>query len=117
MKGIALILSFCMLFLSTGNFMELHQFPQDGSEMACCSDNSSDCCAPDKDNHNSKEPCKGDHDCLPGCDCSCQFQITAITYSFLELTGVVVQSYHYGHYVNSYSFEFSGDFLQPPRFA
>jgi hypothetical protein len=33
------------------------------------------------------------------------------------VTGVVVQSYHYGLYMNSYTFEYSANFLQPPRFG
>ena len=113
MKGIAIILAAFMLLLNFENLRETFQFPGDSAEMACCSDS----CSPDEDHHDSKEPCDGDHDCLPGCDCSCQFQITAITYNFIELSGVVVQSYHYGHYMNSYSYEYSDDFLQPPRFG
>ena len=117
MKGIAIILAAFMLLLNFENLRETLQFPEDSAEMACYSDSSSDCCSADENHHDSEEPCDGDHDCLPGCDCSCQFQITAITYSFLELSGVAVQSYHYGHYMNSYSYEYSDNFLHPPRFG
>ena len=117
MKGIAIILSFCMLLLSTGNLLEHYQVPAESVEMTCCTDCSSGCCDADMDHQESKEPCEREQDCPPGCDCSCQFQITAIGYSFMELAGVMVQSYHYGQYVNTYSFEYSDDFLQPPRFG
>jgi hypothetical protein len=117
MKVVAGILAAFMLFLGSERLLETIQLPGDTAEMSCCPDCSSGCCSPDEDQHNSKEPCDEEQECPPGCDCSFQFQITAITYSFMEFTGVVVQSFHYGHYVNSYSFEYSEDFLHPPRFG
>jgi hypothetical protein len=117
MKVIASILAAFLLLLGSESLLETIQFPVDAAEMSCCSDGSSCCCSQDEDQHSSKDACDEEQDCLPGCDCSFQFQITAITYSFMEFSGVVVQSYHYGHYVNSYSFEYSEDFLHPPRFG
>jgi len=113
MKGIAIILLGCLLFMSSENLWANFQLPGEAAPMECCSDS----CEPEEARKDSGEPCQGEHDCLPGCDCSCQYQITAITYSFLELSGTVVQSYHYGHYSNTYFFEFTEDFLQPPRFG
>lgn len=106
-----------MLLLNSGHLWDSMQSFEEATEMACCSDCGSDCCTPDNTKEDSKEPCNGEQDCIPGCDCAYQYQMTAITYSFLELSGEVVQSYHYGHYMNSYTFEYSKNFLQPPRFG
>ena len=108
MKGIAIILAGCMLFLNLGNLRENFQFSLEAAGMECCADSCADCCDTEGD---------ADKDCPPTCDCSNQFQITAIAYHFMEVTGITVQSYHYGNYVNSYTFEYSADFLQPPRFG
>jgi hypothetical protein len=108
MKGIAIILAGCMLFLNLGNLRENFQFSVEAAGMECCADSCADCCDTEGDS---------DKDCPPTCDCSNQFQITAIAYHFMEVTGITVQSYHYGNYVNSYTFEYSADFLQPPRFG
>jgi len=113
MKGIAIILAGCMLFLNLGNLRENFQFSGEIAGLECCSG----CCDAEGDQHDDKAPCDSEEDCLPDCDCSYQYQITAITYNFMELTGVVVQSYHYGLYMNSYTFEYSVNFLQPPRFG
>lgn len=117
MKGIAIILAACLLFVSTENLWASFQLPEEGSPVECCSDCGSDCCSTEENQQDSKAPCEEDQQCPPGCDCSCQYQITALNYSFMELSGSVVQSYHYGPYTNSYSFEYSDDFLQPPRFG
>jgi len=117
MKGIALILVGCMLLLSSENLLAGFHFHVETAEMSCCTDHDSASCVPEADHPDGKEPCKGDHDCLPGCDCSCHYQITALTYTFIEIAGTVVHSYHYGKYVNTYSYEYSDNFLQPPRFA
>lgn len=113
MKGIAIILTGCLLFLGSEHLRETYQLPGQAVDIAC----GSDCCDADDDHHSGEEPCDGDHDCLPGCNCSCHFHITAITFMFMELPGSVVQSYHYGHYMNSYTFEYTDNFLQPPRFG
>jgi hypothetical protein len=42
---------------------------------------------------------------------------TALVYDFMEVDGITVQSFHYGNYENTYSFEYLDDFLQPPRKA
>jgi len=117
MKGIAIILLGCLLFLNSENLWANFQSLEDTTPVESCSDCCSDSCEPEEDQQDAEEPCQGGHDCLPGCDCSCQYQITAITYSFIELAGTVMQSYHYGHYSNTYSYEFAEDFLQPPRFG
>ena len=108
MKGIAIILAGCMLFLNLGDLRENFQFSVEAAGMECCADSCAGCCDTEGD---------ADKDCPPACDCSNQFQITAIAYHFMEVTGITVQSYHYGNYVNSYTFEYSADFLQPPRFG
>ena len=117
MKGIAIILAACLLLVSSENLWANFQLPEAGTPVECCSDCGSDCCSPQETPQDSEVPCEEDQQCPDGCDCSDQYQITAITYSFLEHSGVVVQSYHYANYVNTYSFEFSDDFLQPPRFG
>lgn len=117
MKAIAIILSAFMFLLGSESLLENLHFASDTAEMTCCSDGSSCCCSGDEDHQDSKEPCDEDQDCPLDCNCSFQFHITAITYNFVEFTGVVVQSYHYGHYLNSYSFEYYEDFLHPPRFG
>jgi len=117
MKATAIILVGCMLFLNIGNLLETFQLPGESTEMCCCADSCSGCCDSEEDQHDSQEPCDTDQDCLPGCDCSSQFQITAISYNFMELSGVVVQSYHYVRYMNTYTYEYSDNFLQPPRFG
>jgi len=117
MKGIAIILAGCMLFLNLGNLRENFQFSVEAAGMECCADSCADCCDTEGDQHDDEASCDSEEDCMPDCDCSYQYQITAITYNFMELTGVVVQSYHYGLYTNSYTFEYSVNFLQPPRFG
>lgn len=117
MKGIAIILAGCMLFLNIGNLLENIQLPGENIAMCCCADSCSGCCDSEEDQRDSHEPCATDQECPPACDCSSQFQITAIAYSFMEATGVTVQSYHYVRYMNTYSFEFSDNFLHPPRFG
>ena len=117
MKGIAIILAGCMLFLNLGNLQENFQLSEEAVGMECCADSCAGCCDTEGDQHDDKAPCDTDKDCPPACDCSNQFQITAIAYHFMEMTGITVQSYHYGNYVNSYTFEYSADFLQPPRFG
>jgi len=117
MKGIAIILAGCMLFLNLGDLRENFQFSVEAAGMECCADSCAGCCDADGDQHDDKAPCDTDQDCATDCDCSYQYQITAIAYSYMELTGVVVHSFHYGHYVNSYTFEYSANFLQPPRFG
>ena len=115
MKGIAVILTTCMLFLNAGHLLETLQFPAENAAMEWCADCSSDCCDTDETQEDQKNSCHGDQPCMPGCACSCDFQLTALVYSFMELDGVEVQSYHFGNYLNTYSFEYSSDFLQPPR--
>ena len=117
MKGIAIILAGCMLFLNIGNLLENIQLPGENTKMCLCADSCSTCCDPEEDHHDSNEPCNADKDCPPACDCSSQFQLTALAYSFMESSGVTVQSYHYVRYMNTYSFEFSDNFLHPPRFG
>ena len=107
MKGIAIILTTCMLFLNAGHLLETLQFPAENAALECCNT--------DEKQEDQKSSCHGDQPCMPGCACSCDIQLTALVYSFMELDGVVVQSYHYGYYLNTYSFEYSSDFLQPPR--
>jgi len=117
MKGIAIILMGCMFFLNAGNLLGNIYFPGEAVVMDCCSDDCSGCWDSDEDQQDNREPCDTEEECPSSCDCSYQYQITAISYSFIELSGATVQSYHYGHYVNSYSFEFIHNFLQPPRFV
>ena len=117
MKGIAIILSACMLILNTGNLLEnLHL---DDSAVAhameCCADHEDSCCDTGTDNQDHKKACEHDHNFSPGCHCSCGFHFTALVYDFMDMNGTTVQSFHYGNYMNTYSFEYSDDFLQPPR--
>ena len=117
MKGIAIILAGCMFFLNIGNLLANSQLPGENTEMCCCTDSGSGCCDSEEYQRDSKEPCDADQDCLPDCDCSSQFQLTALAYSFMQLNGVTVQSYHYFGYMNTYTFEYSDNFLHPPRFG
>jgi hypothetical protein len=111
MKGIAFILISSILILGTEHLWDRIQLSAESAVMeSCCG-----CCNTQDDNQNEKVPCGEDHDCLPGCDCMKPFQLTGIKYSLMEESGTVVLSYHYGHYINSYSYEYSDSFLQPPR--
>ena len=119
MKGIAIILSACMLVLNAGYLLEnthLHAAAE-AHGMECCSDSASSCCDAEDAPQENEKSCHGDSPCIPGCACYCHFQLTALVYNFLEMEGIAVQSYHYGNYLNTYSFEYSDDFLQPPRKA
>lgn len=115
MKVIALILTASLFLLNTGHLLETLQAPADVSASSCCADCSSDCCDAEEAPQESDNSCHGDSPCTPGCACSCDFQLSALTYEFLELEGTIVQSYHYGNYLNTYSFEYAEDFLHPPR--
>jgi len=117
MKGIVIILAGCVLFLNIGSILENIQLPGQDTALCCCADTSSGCCDSEEHQRDSHEPCNTDQDCTPACDCSSQFQISAIAYSFMEATGITVQSYHYVRYMNTYSFEYSDNFLHPPRFG
>ena len=117
MKGIAIILAGCMLFLNIGNLLGNIQLPGENTEICCYANSFSGCCDSEEEQRDSNEPCDTDQDCSPACDCTSQFQITAIAYSFMESNSVTVQSYHYVRYMNTYSFEYSDNFLHPPRFG
>ena len=116
MKAIAIILTGCMLLLNTGYLLETLQAPVEVAVAECCTDCDSCCDSEEKPQENDKS-CHSDAPCMPGCSCSCHFQLTALVYNFLQMDGIAVQSYHYGNYLNTYSFEYSDDFLQPPRKA
>lgn len=115
MKVIAIILTTCLVLLNTGHLLETLQPQAQQPAGTCCSDCSSDCCDTEEAPQESDKSCHGDNPCTAGCACSCDFQMSALTYEFMELSGTMVQSYHYGNYLNTYSYEFAEDFLQPPR--
>lgn len=115
MKAIALILTASMLLLNTGHLLETLQPPAEISHSGCCEDCSSDCCNPAENPQERDSSCHGDTPCTPGCACSCDIQLSALTYEFMELEGTIFQSCHYGNYLNTYSFEYAEDFLHPPR--
>jgi len=117
MKGIAIILAGFMLLLNTGNVLDNIQIPGESTEMCCCAESSTACCDSEEKQHDGNEPCNTDKDCPPACDCFSQFQLTALAFSFMETSGNTVQSYHYVAYKNTYSFEYSDNFLHPPRFS
>lgn len=119
MKIIASILAVCVLLLNTGNLLE-NMHSHDHAEIALmesCSDQDSSCCDTEEKHQDHNLPCNADHDCTTGCNCSCGLHFAALIFEFMELNGVVVQSYHYGNYLNTYTFEYLDDFLQPPRKA
>lgn len=111
MKGLAYILISCLLFLGTESLRETFHFPGNNADIVC----ESDCCGCHEDQGNKS--CDEDHDCESDCNCCHHFQITALEYKYLEVPGATVQSYHFGHYLNSYSYQYTDNFLQPPRFA
>jgi hypothetical protein len=117
MKGIAIVWIGCLLLLNCAYLMETLQLAGEVDEMECCAACHAGCCNADEEHRDRHEACDSDQECPPDCDCSDQFQISAIAYGFIEPGGVVVQSYHYGLYKNSYTFEYSSSFLQPPRFG
>ena len=117
MKTLAIILTGCMLLLNAGYLFEASHAQVHITASGCCTDCSSDCCDAEEIPQEKDSSCHGDTPCIPGCACSCHFQLSALTYEFMELDGTVVQSYHYGNYVNTYTYEYSGEFLQPPRKA
>ena len=102
-----------MLFLNVGNLVENIQFSGEVDGLECCTA----CCNTGEEHHADREPCDSDQECLPDCACTSQFQITALVYNFIEVAGVSVHSYHYVRYMNTYTFEYSDDFLHPPRFG
>lgn len=111
MKGIAIILAACLFLINTGNLLESLHDPLDAASMECCSDQGCSCC----DEQDHKSSCEDDHACGLSCHCSCGLQLSDLAYAFIEPESIAVQAYHYGNYVNTYTFEYSGDFLQPPR--
>lgn len=113
MKGLAYILISCLLFLGTEHLPEVFQLPGSEADIAC----ETDCCGCQEDHPQRNNTCDDDHDCESDCNCCHHFQITALEYSYLEVPGATVESYHYGNYLNSYSYEYTDNFLQPPRFA
>jgi hypothetical protein len=117
MKTLAIILTGCMLLLNSGYLIEKYHAQSHVSTSECCTDCSADCHDAEEHPQESDHSCHGDSPCTPGCACSCHIHLSALTYEFMELDGTVVQSYHYGNYVNTYTYEYSGEFLQPPRKA
>ena len=117
MKTLAIILTGCMLFLNTGYLLEPSHVHVEDTTSESCTDCSTDCCDTEENPQETDGSCHGDSPCTPGCACSCHIHISALTYEFMELDGTVVQTYHYGNYLNTYTFEYSGEFLQPPRKA
>lgn len=113
MKVIAIIISASLFLLSTGLLLETLQPQAEVLASACCAD-CADCCDTEELPQESDKSCHGDS-CTGACSCSCDFQISALVYEFLELNGTIVQSYHFVNYLNTYSYEYAEDFLQPPR--
>jgi hypothetical protein len=117
MKVIAVILSACMLILNAGHLLDTQEPPLQEAAMECCADSCSGCCDTDENQKDQEKPCSEDQHCGPACECSSEYQLSAVDFGFPELNGIAVNSYDYGNYLNTYSFEYSGEFLQPPRFA
>ena len=125
MKLVAYILVIGLGILGMNRFMIGTQFVIEETEQTC----HVECCG-SGDGSAGMEKCEhetesGDaeegndltHTCPKGCDCSCCYHITAITYHFISIPFSTVQSYHYGSYINEYHFEFKTPLFEPPRFG
>ncbi len=113
MKGITIILIGCLLFLGAEHLWDsFHESVISTAMMCNCG-----CCNIPDEPQDKEGPCDENHDCLPDCDCLHPLQVSALEYKLIELPTIVVQSYNYSHYMNSYTYEYSNNFLQPPRFA
>ena len=115
MKAIAYILIVSLAFMGLNRFMHGMENPLPNAEISC----HMDYCAQEDDCGADKETTDHDpdHQCPPGCDCGCCFNLTAINYQFMSLPGADVQSYHYGHHQDNYYFDFFIPLFQPPRLA
>ena len=112
MKITAYILLVSLVLMGMNRFMHSIESPVNETEMSC----DMDCCGSD-DDCEKEENSSADHNCPPGCDCGCCFQITAVHYQFISIPAVEVRSYHYGNYFNIYQFEYFIPLFQPPRLA
>jgi len=117
MRGIAIILSACLLFLNMGSILEGLHTHAEHPATECCSDEGSSCSDMADDHQDHEKSCKDDHHCTTGCHCFCGIHLAAAAFGIMEQNGAVVQSFHYGHYLNTYSFEYSDNFIRPPRMA
>jgi len=113
MKVIAYILIVSLAFMGLNRFMHGMENPMPVAEASC----QMDCCATEDDSEKDEESTEHnpDHECPPGCDCSCCFHLTAINYQFMSLAGAEMRTYHYGHFQDNYNFDFFIPLFQPPR--
>ena len=113
MKVIAYILVGSLLVLGMNRFVEHMDEPV--SQIDMLSD--MDCCASHDGYEDKEDSNHQDHECPPGCDCDCCFQIVAIEYQFINNAVVATQSFFFGTYSNRYRFEYFTPLLEPPRFS
>jgi hypothetical protein len=116
MKVSAYIFLFSLVIISSYPMIEGLQIAQEQSLSgfeSCCCDHSQDACC-DEGTEPEREK---DHTCDTGCECACHFHFSAVYFQFNKLQMAEEQEYHYGEYVDSYSFEYFSLHLPPPRLA
>jgi len=125
MKLIAYILVIGIGILGMNRFMIGTQFVMQETEQTChieCCGGGDGSVGVEKYAHETESGDEEDgidltHTCPNVCDCSCCYHIMAITYLFISAPFTMVQSYHYGEYINDYHFEYKTPLFEPPRFG
>jgi len=110
----AYIFLFSLTILGSYPLVQEMLFPLEQSisdSDACCCDQAQDGCCEmpsDQDEENNS-------DCGSACDCQCQLHLNALHFQFNTLQLTQEQEYHYGEYINVYSFEYFSLHIPPPR--
>lgn len=114
MKVMAYIFLFSLAILGSYPMIQHLQVPLEQSitvaDTCCCDNAQENCCEMDADKEDEKS-----HECDSACDCGCKYHVNAMHFQFSNLQVAEEQEYHYGEYVNAYSFEFSSLHIPPPR--
>jgi hypothetical protein len=110
----AYIFIFSLAILGSYPMIRHMQFPLEqsisGTDSCCCDASQDSCCTMDAEQEDEKSP-----ECDSACDCACKYHVNALYFQFSNLQVAEEQEYHYGEYVNAYSFEFSSLHIPPPR--
>jgi hypothetical protein len=114
MKAYVYIFLFSLAVLGSYPLIQHLQVPLEqnisGTVSCCCDPSEDSCCEIPADQDEEKS-----HDCDSGCDCACKYHVNALYFQFSNLQVAEEQEYHYGEYVNAYSFEFFSLHIPPPR--
>lgn len=114
MKAMAYIFLFSLVILGTYPTIQHLQVQLEtkvsGITTCCCDQTKDSCCETPADQDEEKS-----HDCDTACDCGCQYHLNAVQFQFQNLQLAEEQEYHFGEYVNAYSFEYFSLHIPPPR--